>query len=321
MRLVPLMIVMTVAVCSSAGEVKADWVVSYLKGDATAATPGQPTTVLTPGTLVPDTVTVETGARGRVMLTRGTSVLVVGPRSSLTVQLDAFGGTVTVLQRVGTINFAVEKRKVRYFNVETPFLTAMVKGTRFAVTVGKDRSEVSVSQGIVGVMALPSGATADLPAGQNAKTGGAALVLSGAGSKQVSIGRPRLPVVQPMAAEAVAARVRAVVTGVKRSALVPAARDSASADRASPDAAPGPGTTALGAAGSIGTPGGAVSGVASGIGTAKNTGSLIGSSGSGLSASVSIGGPGSSVSAGTGGLGVNVGLGGGSLNLGIGGLH
>jgi hypothetical protein len=191
----------------------AEWQVVRVSGAATAARSGEAPSRLVSGTTVPDAVTIETGSNGRVMLTRGTSRIMVAPRSSMTLDEGLFGTTTTVLQRVGQIDFQVEKRDVRYFAVETPSLIAAVKGTRFSVHVSGGRTNVGVNHGLVGVTDLATGGSADIASGQRASTRGHGLNLSGRGTKPaITRGRPRPARVQAMTAQAVSAEVRNVAT-------------------------------------------------------------------------------------------------------------
>ena len=189
----------------------AAWQVVRVTGTATAAPSGAVPFRLRSGTTVPDNVTIETGSSGRVMLKRGTSTIMVAPRTAMTLDEGLFGITTTVLQRVGQIDFQVEKRDVRYFSVETPSMAAVVKGTRFSVRVAGGRTNVGVSRGLVGVTDLDSGASADIAPGQQASTAGRGLHLSGRGSKPpITAGQPRSARVQSLSPNAVAADVRAV---------------------------------------------------------------------------------------------------------------
>src|SRR5215218_3818607 len=181
----------------------AEWQVVRVSGAATAARSGEAPSRLVSGTTVPDAVTIETGSNGRVMLTRGTSRIMVAPRSSMTLDEGLFGTTTTVLQRVGQIDFQVEKRDVRYFAVETPSVIAAVKGTRFSVHVSGGRTNVGVNHGLVGVTDLATGQSADVAPGQRASTRGHGLNLSGRGTKPaITRGRPRPARVQAMTAAA-----------------------------------------------------------------------------------------------------------------------
>ncbi len=196
---------------ASATPTFAEWQVVRVSGAATAARAGAVPITLAGGTTVPDDVTIETGSSGRVLLSRGTSRILVAPRSSMSLEGGRVAAT-TVLQRVGRIAFEVEKRDVRYFSVETPSLVAAVKGTRFSVSVAGGRTDVGVSGGLVGVTDLATGQSADVAPGQRASTRGHGLNLSGRGAKPaITPGLPRPARVQALTTQAVSASVGSVV--------------------------------------------------------------------------------------------------------------
>ncbi len=139
------------------------------------------------------------------MLVRGKEVMVVGPNTVVTVPPDR-QGTTTILQRAGEIVFDVDKRNVKHFAVETPYLAALVKGTRFTVQIFSDGAVVSVDRGLVEVTGLVTGETVDIPRGQRATIRGpeAKLIISASGEHaKVRPGKPRAPVVVPLSPEEV----------------------------------------------------------------------------------------------------------------------
>jgi hypothetical protein len=113
-----------------------DWVVARVSGRAWLVAENAPATALTAGMKVPDGLTVSTGPRSRVRLERGAQTMVVGPDAVLSPRHSFWTGT-TILQPKGRIEFEVEKRDVKHFHVETPYLAAIVKGTRFSVAVSR----------------------------------------------------------------------------------------------------------------------------------------------------------------------------------------
>lgn len=52
-----------------------------------------------------------------------------------------------IFQRAGSALFSVERRAVEHFEVETPFLVSVVKGTTFTVVVHEDGATVSLHEG------------------------------------------------------------------------------------------------------------------------------------------------------------------------------
>jgi hypothetical protein len=218
----------------------AEWQVVRVSGAATAARAGAAPVSLAGGAAVPDDVTIETGSNGRVMLSRGTSRILVSPRSSLSLEGGRFGAT-TVLQRVGQVAFEVEKRDVKHFSVETPSMVAAVKGTRFSVSVAGGTTDVGVSGGLVGVTDLSTGQSADVAPGQRASTRGHGLTVSGRGRKPaITLGQPRPARVDALSREAVSASVGSVAA----SSWAPA--DSPNGDDGSGGSNPGRGSANTG---------------------------------------------------------------------------
>src|SRR6185503_10903504 len=103
----------------------------------------------------------------------------------------------TITQQAGVILLDVEKRNVPHFEVETPYLAAVVKGTQFRVSVEKGTSRVAVLRGQVQVADFKSGQNVLVMPGQVARTSGQAtggLMLSGQGRlNTIERGAPRTP--------------------------------------------------------------------------------------------------------------------------------
>src|SRR3954470_21691581 len=142
--------------------------------------------------------TIRTGPAGRVRLTRGAETIVIAPNSEVGLPAAASDGmATTILQRAGSILLDVEKRNVQHFEVETPYLAAVVKGTQFSVTVTGRSTKVEVSRGQVEVSDFKSGQIAQVMPGQAAaafSNGRSGLSLSGAGTfSPIEQGRPRAP--------------------------------------------------------------------------------------------------------------------------------
>jgi ferric-dicitrate binding protein FerR (iron transport regulator) len=96
--------------------------------------------------------TVRTGRTGRVLLKRGDEMILVSPNSVVGVPAEKKDGlSTTIKQQAGSILLDVEKRNVKHFEVETPYLAAVVKGTRFRVTVTAAGAKVEVVRGQVEV--------------------------------------------------------------------------------------------------------------------------------------------------------------------------
>src|ERR1700730_12871056 len=96
--------------------------------------------------------TIRTGRNGRILLVRGEENILIAPNSVIGVPTENKDGlSTTILQRAGSILLEVEKRNVKHFEVETPYLAAVVKGTQFSGTINAASTRVEVRRGQVEV--------------------------------------------------------------------------------------------------------------------------------------------------------------------------
>ena len=145
--------------------------------------------------------TVRTGRTGRVLLKRGEESMLISPNSVVGVPAEKKEGlSTTIVQQAGSILLDVEKRNVKHFEVETPYLAAVVKGTQFRVTVNATSTSVDVIRGQVEVADFRSGQIAQVMPGQHATTfaqGKPGLSLSGSGTlTPIEHGKPRTPTIE-----------------------------------------------------------------------------------------------------------------------------
>src|SRR5690242_14392069 len=177
------------------------WRVSKASGDVTiSASDAQPVALTDTATVNPGDV-IRTGANGRVLLTRGAETMLLSANSVVSLPTDQQGGmSTTIRQQAGSILLDVEKRNVKHFEVETPYLAAVVKGTQFRVTVNAGKTTVEVVRGQVEVADFKSGQIAQVMAGQHATAfanGKAGLSLGGTGAlAPIEQGKPRAPSVE-----------------------------------------------------------------------------------------------------------------------------
>ncbi|MGJ4905407.1 FecR family protein [Bradyrhizobium sp. HKCCYLS2058] len=172
------------------------WLVSKSSGEVWVTTQGAAQVSLGREDPLKPGDTIRTGPTGRVRLTRGAETIVIAPNSEVGLPTAARDGmATTILQRAGSILLDVEKRNVQHFEVETPYLAAVVKGTQFSVTISGRSTKVEVSRGQVQVSDFKTGQIAQVMPGQAATafaTGRSGLSLSGAGSfSPIEQGRPR----------------------------------------------------------------------------------------------------------------------------------
>jgi hypothetical protein len=140
--------------------------------------------------------TIRTGRNGRVLLVRGEESILIAPNSVVGLPAEQKEGlSTTIVQRAGSILLEVEKRNVKHFEVETPYLAAVVKGTQFRVSVNAASTSVDVMRGQVEVTDFKSGQIAQVMPGQKATVfehGKPGLSLSGSGPfNPVEQGKPR----------------------------------------------------------------------------------------------------------------------------------
>ena len=188
-----------VLVASGSVALAADWKIARLTGGAWILAVGTEPVPAASGMVVPKGSTVSTGRNGRVMLVNDQDAVLVGPNTLVGVPYRPDRGvSTTLVQQVGEVELAVQKRGRPHFSVQTPFLAAVVKGTEFSVVVSEHDATVRVDGGLVAVQDLRSGDRADIGAGQSATaaSGGAGLSVSGTGAlPEVRAGRPRKPAV------------------------------------------------------------------------------------------------------------------------------
>lgn len=127
--------------------------------------------------------TLQTGPNGRVLLVRGDETILVGPNTVISLPPAASNSAfTTILQQAGSIAVKADKRDVQHFEVQTPYLAAVVKGTEFTVTLEPEVADVQVTSGEVEVSDFKSGQTASVMRGQAARCeNGLGLILRGDG--------------------------------------------------------------------------------------------------------------------------------------------
>jgi hypothetical protein len=185
------------------------WRVSKSSGEVSLTTADGQQSALADGAVVKPGDNVRTGQTGRVLLTRGEESMLISPNSAMGIPLEKKSDlSTTIIQQAGSILLEVEKRNVKHFSVETPYLAAVVKGTQFRVTVNKDDSRVDVVRGQVEVSDFKSGKYALVQPGQTAEVSplkSIGLLLSGPGSlSPIQQGTPRVAALNIPAAPAIA---------------------------------------------------------------------------------------------------------------------
>src|SRR3954454_8263478 len=175
------------------------WRVNKVSGDIWVTSSGVQQASLSPNAMLKPGDTIRTGRNGRVLLMRGAETILIAPNSAIGIPFEPKPGlSTTIIQRAGSILLDVEKRSNTHFEVETPYLAALVKGTQFRVSITADDASVDVLSGKVEVADFKSGQYVMTLPGQNAKVmlqGLVGLSLTGSGPHSpIQQGAPRTPV-------------------------------------------------------------------------------------------------------------------------------
>jgi hypothetical protein len=113
-----------------------------------------------PNQALPGDSWVETGSSGRAVLVRGLETIALGPNSRVQLPSQEVNGNTQVLQTLGKALYQVGKQKAPHFQVDTPYLAAVVKGTTFIVSVSEAGSSVDVTEGLV-LVTTPDGSDSE----------------------------------------------------------------------------------------------------------------------------------------------------------------
>jgi hypothetical protein len=181
----------------------ASWHVAKSSGEVFISSTEAPQPVsLTSDAEVNPGQTIRTGENGMLLLVRGEESMLVSPNAVIEIPKENRDGmSTTIMERAGSVLVKAEKRKVNHFEVVTPYLAAVVKGTQFRVSAEGGGSSVEVLEGQVDVSGFRSGEQILLLPGQTAKvaaSGAGTLNTSGSGLfNPVRVGPPRPSPMQP----------------------------------------------------------------------------------------------------------------------------
>jgi hypothetical protein len=145
----------------------ADWVVLRLRGDVQVFVEGN-WVPLKRGDVVSNDQLVRTQFDGHAELQRDKEVVTLGSGTQIRIQQDSETGYTTVLQDFGRVEVDAEAKRVKHFEVQTPYLAAVVKGTHFVVTSDGDGASVAVDRGSVAVQSVASERSTTIGVGQTA---------------------------------------------------------------------------------------------------------------------------------------------------------
>lgn len=127
------------------------WKVARVAGDALIQKSGSDWQKLAMGEMVSVGHRLRTGRSGELILTRDDERVTMTPNSVLEVQPGGSNLATRLYQKAGTMMFKVRKKARKHFEVRTPYLVAVVKGTQFTVSVHEQGGAVHVTEGLVEV--------------------------------------------------------------------------------------------------------------------------------------------------------------------------
>ena len=160
---------------ASAGEDGLTWVVTQASGNVQYRTGGKAPTgwqALRVGAVLGAAAEIRTGSDSRALLTHQGTTLTVSPESALKLPgTERPKGVYRVFQSLGTLLYRIKERAagMAAFEVETPYLVAVVKGTVFTVNASADGAAVHLTEGIVDVQPTLGGTGATLTPGGTAR--------------------------------------------------------------------------------------------------------------------------------------------------------
>ncbi|MFK7902190.1 MAG: FecR domain-containing protein [Nitratireductor sp.] len=146
----------------------ADWIVGKVRQPAQYTINGDDWVKLDVGMKLPSSSWIHTGKSGRLIVNRGKEFIQFKPNTLAAIaKRDSAGKKVLIRQQFGNILVDVETRNQKHLKVETPFLSAVVKGTRFSVSVEEGSANLAVDRGVVEVTDSRNGLQADVNSSQN----------------------------------------------------------------------------------------------------------------------------------------------------------
>ncbi len=165
-----------------------DWIAAQVSQPAQYTRDAQTWHEITPGMVVPNRSWIQTGRRGRLLLRRDTEMIQFKPGTVAAITSHTEGAALltNVRQKTGSLLLDVQTRATKHTSVETPFLAAVVKGTRFVVDVSRRGARLRVERGVVETTHLSRGERIDVLAGQRVSVSQDAsrgLTVQGAGVK------------------------------------------------------------------------------------------------------------------------------------------
>lgn len=137
--------------CATAAIAGDTWRVVQAVGNVQVGGEGVMPVALSNNRVLPGGAWVQTADGGRALLSNGSETIAIAPNSRVLLPSEKVGDNTQVLQSVGSVLYQISKQLKPHFQVDTPYLAAVVKGTTFTVTVKKGAATVEVTEGLVEV--------------------------------------------------------------------------------------------------------------------------------------------------------------------------
>lgn len=144
-----------------------DWMVDRLRGEVLVMTHGA-WMPLQRGDIVSDSSRIRSAEGSRVTFTRGAEAIELDGATEIRIFDKQGERMTTIMQAYGSVTVEAERLQIQHFSVQTPFLAAIVKGTRFTVRSDDSQSSVDVARGLVQVQDYTHGVATDIAPGQSA---------------------------------------------------------------------------------------------------------------------------------------------------------
>jgi ferric-dicitrate binding protein FerR (iron transport regulator) len=110
---------------------------------------------------------LRTGDGGTLVLSRGEDLVTLSEASEIIVVDPQPENSTLIVQPAGNVQYHVTKEVRPHFEVDTPLMATVVKGTTFSVSAGGADSKVTVTEGRVVAKDRRSGASSSVGAGQS----------------------------------------------------------------------------------------------------------------------------------------------------------
>lgn len=149
---------------------RGDWTVVQSAGEVVILVDGYQKAAVDPRAALQEGTIIATGKSGRAVVRRGDEQIIVQPNTRLKLT-NGSTATTRFMQSTGSALYRIGKKRAPHFQVDTPYLAAIVKGTIFTVTVDGEHADVSVTEGAVEVSSNAGAAVTLVKPGMSARVG------------------------------------------------------------------------------------------------------------------------------------------------------